>query len=54
MILAHLSSRLRRLTKDYLNACRLVYQVTEAEEKNETPSEELTKETKEYRTNYYG
>ncbi len=53
MILSHLSSRLRKLTKEYLNACRLVYQVTEAEEKNEAPSAELTKETKEYRANYY-
>ena len=49
MILSHLSSRLRRLTKDYLNACRLVYQVTKAEENNEMPSAEIQKETEEYR-----
>lgn len=49
MILSHLSSRLRRLTKDYMDACRLVYQVTEAEEKNEAPSAEIQKKTEEYR-----
>ena len=53
MILAHLSSRLRKLTKEYTNACRLAYQVTEAEEKNEAPSAEVQKETEEYRANYY-
>ncbi len=48
MILSHLSSRLRKLTKDYLKACSLVYRVTDAEAKNETISPELKKETDEY------
>ena len=48
MILSHLSGRLRRLTKDYLKACSVVYRVTEAEEKNEAISPELKKEISEY------
>ncbi len=48
MILSHLSSRLRGLTRDYLKACSVVYRVTEAEEKNEAISPELKKETDEY------
>ena len=53
MILRHLSSRLRKLTKEYLNACRLVYQVTDAWGRNEEPDAEVKRETENYRANYY-
>lgn len=51
MIVSHLSGRLRRLTKDYLKACSLVYRLTKAEEGNETISLELKKEKDEYLAN---
>ena len=43
LILQHLSSRLRRLTKDYLQACRTL---TEAEESIELANRHLTDETR--------
>ncbi len=52
MILAHLSHRLRRLTKEYMTACKLVYRVSDAEA-NGTVSEELKKEAENYQAFFY-
>ena len=48
MILSHLSVRLRRLTKDYLDACSLVYEAFEQEEKGQIIDETLLGRLKEF------
>ncbi|MCR5746851.1 MAG: cyclic nucleotide-binding domain-containing protein [Lachnospiraceae bacterium] len=54
MILEHLSYRLRKLTNDYLNACKLVYEVSESEN-NGTVSEDLKKKAESFKAeNIYG
>ena len=52
LILAHLSYRLRRLTDNYLEACKLVYDVSDAE-KSGNVSDELKRKTEEYRIKLY-
>lgn len=54
MILQHLSHRLRKLTKEYVKACKLVYTISEQEEKNEPVSDELVNVAKDYYANLYG
>ena len=39
MIIKHLSSRIRRLTYEYVNACQLIYDAAEAELKNSVSAE---------------
>ncbi len=53
LILGHLSFRIRRLTYDYTNACKMIYDAAEAELKNSV-SEELKKKAQEFKENYYG
>ncbi len=48
MVLSHLSNRLRKLTVDYLNACKLVYVVSDAEETEKPVSEEVKAEADRY------
>ena len=48
MVLSHLSNRLRKLTVDYLNACKLVYVVSDAEETEQPVSEEVKAEADRY------
>ena len=48
MVLSHLSNRLRKLTVDYLNACKLVYVVSDAEETEQPVSEEVKAEANRY------
>ncbi len=53
MILAHISHRLRSLTKEYMTACKLVYQVSDAEA-NGTVSDALKAETENFKARLYG
>ncbi|MCR4658241.1 MAG: cyclic nucleotide-binding domain-containing protein [Lachnospiraceae bacterium] len=53
MILAHISYRLRKLTNEYMNACKLVYEYASEEEKNGSVSEELKDKTDNYQARYY-
>lgn len=53
MILAHISHRLRALTKEYMSACKLVYQVSDAEEKG-TMNDALKAETANFKARLYG
>ena len=53
MMLTHVSHRLRALTKEYMTACKLVYQVSDAEEKG-TVSEALKAETANFKARLYG
>ena len=48
MVLSHLSNRLRKLTVEYLNACKLVYVVSDAEEQEQPVSEEVKAEADRY------
>ena len=52
MIIKHLSYRIRRLTYQYVDACKLVYDAAQAELKNSV-SDELKKKTQEYTGNTY-
>ena len=52
LILAHLSYRLRRLTVNYIEACKLLYDVSDAEEAGNV-SDEMKKQTEEYRIKLY-
>ncbi len=53
MILAHISYRLRKLTNEYMSACKLVYEYASEEEKNGTVSAELKDKTDNYQARYY-
>ncbi len=53
MVIRHLSFRIRRLTYEYVNACKMIYDAAEAELKNSV-NEELKKKAQEYKENYYG
>ena len=52
MIFAHLSYRLRKLTSDYMKACKLIYDVSDAE-KSGTVDEELKKKAEGYQSKLY-
>ena len=52
-IIKHISFRIRRLTYEYVNACKMIYDAAEAELKNSV-SEELKKKAQEYKENYFG
>ena len=52
-IIKHISFRIRRLTYEYVNACKMIYDAAEAELKNSV-SDELKKKAQEYKENYYG
>lgn len=52
MILEHVSYRLRKLTKEYMSACKILSRVTEAEE-NGSVSDELRNEVKSYTERLY-
>ncbi len=52
MLIKHLSNRIRGLTTQYTDACKLLYDVNQAELKNSV-SEELRKKTQEVETNIY-
>lgn len=51
MVIKHLSFRIRRLTYDYVNACKLIYDAAEAELKNSV-SAELKQRAAEYKQHY--
>ena len=53
MILVHLSSRLRRLTKEYMSACKLVYDISDKEDKGEAVSGDLKDRADSFSPNYY-
>lgn len=53
MVLGHLSFRIRRLTYEYINACKLIYDAAEAELKDSV-TDELKKKAQDYQENYYG
>lgn len=53
MILSHLSSRLRKLTKEYLEACKLIYEISDKEEKGEAISDELKHKAETFSPKYY-
>ena len=53
MVIKHLSFRIRRLTYEYTNACKMIYDAAEAELKNSV-SDELKKKAQEYKEVYYG
>ena len=48
MVFEHLSRRLRKLTKSYLDACKLVYIVSDAEDNQQPVSEEIRLEAARY------
>ena len=48
MILEHLSYRLRKLTKDYMAACQIMYRVFESGYKGEGLEDDLKKDVKDY------
>ena len=52
MIIKHLSFRIRRLTYEYVNACKLVYDAAQAELKDSV-NEELKKKAQEYSAKLY-
>ena len=52
-IIKHVSFRIRRLTYEYVNACKMIYDAAEAELKNSV-SDELKKKAQEYKENYFG
>ena len=52
MIIRHLSFRIRRLTYEYINACKIIYDAAEAELKD-TVTDELKKKAQEYKAEYY-
>ena len=52
MIIKHLSFRIRRLTYEYVNACKLVYDAAQAE-LEKSVSEELKKKAQEYSAKLY-
>ena len=52
MIIKHLSYRIRRLTYQYVDACKLVYDAAQAELKDSV-SDELKKKTQEFTGNTY-
>ena len=53
MILKHLSKRLRKLTDKYTEACALVYEAAEDEEKSGQMTPELAEKIKEYKVSLY-
>ena len=53
MILSYLSYRLRRLTGDYLDACKLIYDISDAENSGNI-SDELKKKAEEFEIKIYG
>ena len=52
-VLKHLSNRVRRLTNSYMQACELVYEAAEDEEKNGKMNPELAEKIKEYKADLY-
>ena len=52
-VIKHISFRIRRLTYEYVNACKMIYDAAEAELKNSV-NDELKKKAQEYKENYYG
>ncbi len=52
MIMAHLSYRLRRLTNEYVKACKLIYDVSDAEASGSV-SDELKQRADSYQANLY-
>ena len=52
MILKHLSFRIRRLTYEYVNACKLVYDAAQAELK-QSVNDEIKKKAQEYSSKLY-
>ncbi len=52
-IIKHVSFRIRRLTYEYTNACKMICDAAEAELKNAV-SDEFKKKAQEYKENYYG
>ena len=53
MILEHLSYRLRKLTKDYMTACKLSFRIAEADYKGNELSGEIATEAKNFVNNLY-
>ncbi len=51
MLIKHMSFRIRKLTSDYVDACMLIYEVSEAE-KNGSVSDELKNRVKTYVLKY--
>ena len=52
MILEHVSYRLRKLTKEYMSACSLVYRVSDAQEKGDV-GDDVRKAVKDFTQNLY-
>jgi CRP-like cAMP-binding protein len=52
MIMSHLSFRIRRLTYEYTNACKMIYDAAEAELKNSV-TDELKKKAQEFKEHLY-
>ncbi len=52
-IIKHVSFRIRRLTYEYVNACKMIYDAADAELKNSV-SDELKKKAQDYKENYFG
>ena len=53
MILEHLSYRLRKLTKDYMTACKLTFRISEADYRGNELSGEIATEAKDFVNNLY-
>ena len=52
MVIKHLSFRIRRLTYEYINACKIIYDAAEAELKDSV-TDELKKKAQEYKGEYF-
>ncbi len=52
MIIKHLSYRIRRLTCEYVNACKIVYDAAQSELKNSV-SQELKDKARSFETHLY-
>lgn len=53
MILRHLSYRIRRLTNEYMNACKMVCDVADAEASDMNVSDELRQKARDYKEKLY-
>ncbi len=51
MLIKHMAFRVRRLTDQYVDACKLIYEVSEAEASGNVP-EELIKEVRDFQSQY--
>ena len=53
MILKHLSYRIRRLTNEYNDACKMVCEIADAEASDKAVSEEVRQKAREYKASLY-